>query len=245
MLLQRLHVRLEKRPLRVLGVGGCRPLEPSRREPLLHRRARPLQRAVHGGDAHLEYRGGLVCGPVERVAEDQDRALARRKMLDRGEKRELDRLSRDDRVIRLGALVEQAIGVRLQPGEIGGGQWRGAELGGGAHLVGHEAPRPALENPEAGVGRDPVEPGAERRLPVVGRATSTLGGTPPGERPGRPRASRASGRREPGARSDAVRRAPRTRRRRRSSPRRSAVGRARLTSLKLRSLLAPKLIGDR
>ena len=75
-------------------------------------------------------------------------------------------------VIRLGALVEQEIGVRLQPGKVGRRQRAGAELGGGARVVGHEAPRTALEDPEAGVGRDPVEPGAERRAPVVGRAAA-------------------------------------------------------------------------
>ena len=133
----------------------------------MHRRARPLQRAVHGGEAHLEHRSRVVRGPVERVAEDQDRALARRKMLDRGEKRELDRLSRDDSVVRLGTLVDEAIGVRLQPGEVGRRNRAGADLGSGADLVGHEPPRPALEDPEAGVGRDPIEPGPERRAPVV------------------------------------------------------------------------------
>ena len=92
------------------------------RQLVLHRRPSTLQRAVDGGHAHLEHRGGLV-RDHERVAEDQDRALARRKMLNRGEKRELDGLSRDDRVLRLGALLEQPIRVRLEPRQIG--RWPG------------------------------------------------------------------------------------------------------------------------
>ena len=95
-------------------------------------------------------------------------------MLDRGEERELDRLSSDDGVPRLQTLVEQKVGVRLQPGKVG--RWLRArgELGGGAGLERHDAARPPLEEPQAGVRRDPVEPGAESGLAPVSR--------PPGPR---------------------------------------------------------------
>ena len=165
--LERLHVRLEKRPLGVLGIGGCRPLEPCCRKSLLQRRTRTLKRTVHGGKAHLEHRSGVVRWPVERIAKDQDRSLSRRKMLDRCEECELDRLSHDGGVVRLRALVDEAVGVRLQPREVGRRNRTGAEIRSRAFLVWHEAPRPALEDPEAGVGRDPIEPGSERRAPVV------------------------------------------------------------------------------
>jgi hypothetical protein len=94
------------------------------------------------------------------------------KMLDRGEKRELDRLSRDDHVVRLRALVEQEIGVRLQPGKVGRRLRTGAGLGCGAGVVREKAPRPVLEDPQAGVGRDLVEPGAEGGLPPIRRTAA-------------------------------------------------------------------------
>ena len=91
-------------------------------------------------------------------------------MLDRGEKRELDRLSRDDHVHRPGALVEEEVGIRLQPREVGRRPRRRPELGRGDGLVGNDAPGAALEHPEARVRGDPVEPRAEGGLPPVGRA---------------------------------------------------------------------------
>src|SRR5262245_45517442 len=88
-------------------------------------------------------------------------------MLDRGEKGKLDRLSRDDRILRLRALIEQEIGVRLQPREVSRRHRSGAGLGGGARVMRHETPRPALEDPETRVGGDAVEPGAEGGLAPV------------------------------------------------------------------------------
>ena len=170
--LPRLHVAREERLLRFLGVGGSCPLEPSRRKPLLHRCPRPLQRAVRGGDTHSEHGGCVVGGPVERVPENQDRALARRQMLDRREKRELDRLPCDDHLVRLGALVEKAVRVRLKPRQVSRRLRRRPERGWRAGLVRHEAPRSALEDPETRVRGDPIEPGAERRASVVGRAAA-------------------------------------------------------------------------
>ena len=121
----------------------------------MDRRPRPLERAVRGGQAQLEDRGRVVCGPVEHVAKDQDRALARREMLDRGEKRELDRLSRDDHIRRLGTLVEQAIRVRLKPREVGRRLRARAELGRRARVIGHEPPRPTQDRSSCAAGSRP------------------------------------------------------------------------------------------
>jgi hypothetical protein len=68
-------------------------------------------------------------------------------MLDGGEKRELDRLSRDGGLLRAGAFVEQAIRVRLKPGEIGGRLRTSAELRCGPRVVWQNALGPALEDP--------------------------------------------------------------------------------------------------
>ena len=65
----------------------------------------------------------LVGRPAEHVAHDQRRPLARRQHLQRREERELDRLALDGdrvRLVRAGRdLVEQPVGVRLQPRHLG------------------------------------------------------------------------------------------------------------------------------
>ena len=118
-----------------------------------HRRARPLQRAVGRGDARAERLGGVLRRPVEHVAQHHDRALARRQRLDQRDVGELDRLARDDDGVGLllarGDLVEQPVGVRLQPRDV-------AE-----RVLGrHAALRPA-QLVEADVRRDPVQPRAK------------------------------------------------------------------------------------
>ena len=71
-------------------------------------------------------------------------------MLDRHEERELDRLLLHDRGIRavLGRrqLVQQLVGIGLQPQD----------------LARHRRPRALVEGVQAGVGRDLVQPGPER-----------------------------------------------------------------------------------
>jgi hypothetical protein len=92
-------------------------------EALFHRRSGALQRAVHRRDADVEEPGGLGSGPAEDVPRDQDNSLARRQELDRGDERELDRLLRDDRLIRAvlvrGDPLEQLVRVGLEPVDLG------------------------------------------------------------------------------------------------------------------------------
>jgi hypothetical protein len=55
-----------------------------------------LERAVRGRHAHVQELGGLAGGPVEHVAEDQNRPLPRRQNLDDRDDGQLDRLPGDD-----------------------------------------------------------------------------------------------------------------------------------------------------
>ena len=104
------------------------------------------------------------------VAQDQRRTLPRREQLEGGDVRQLDRSPghggrRRVRVTRRD-LVEQVVGIRLQPGELGDRRRRR---------------RPAMRWPaeriEAGVRRDAIQPGPQ---PRVGVETLTL--TPRAER---------------------------------------------------------------
>ena len=81
-------------------------------------------------------------GPAEHVAQDQDRALATRELLHRGQERELHALPQ--RVPRRG---------------VGHGRREPLEPLVGERLDGLGPARPALELVEAGVRRDPVQPG--------------------------------------------------------------------------------------
>ena len=133
---------------------SCRPLRAPRREVLLHRCARPLESTVGGGDARLEEGSCLDCRPAEHVADDQRGALPRRQDLQCGEECELDRLALDDDRVGLVVarcdLVQQSVRVRLQPRHLGKG------------VKGRHLPGPAPDRVHADVGRDAVEPSAER-----------------------------------------------------------------------------------
>jgi hypothetical protein len=89
---------------------------------LLQARAGALQGAVHGCHARVEEPGGVLGGPVENVAKDQHRALPGRKVLDGRHEGQLDRLLGDDRgvwpLVAGGDLLQQAVGVGLQPGDL-------------------------------------------------------------------------------------------------------------------------------
>jgi hypothetical protein len=113
------------------------------------------------------------------------------------------RLAGDDCVVRLRTFVDGEVGEGLQPREVGGRNRPGADLGCRGGLIWNEPTGPALEHPEAGVRRDAVEPGSERRAAVVGLLAAAPGA-------------------EEGILNCVLGR---------SSPRRSAVGRARLRSL--------------
>ena len=88
----------------------------------LHGRPGTLEGAVDGDDRRVERRRRLAGRPVEDVAGDQRRALARRQELESGEEGERDRLALDDdRVGFVGArgdLVEQAVGIGRQPRDL-------------------------------------------------------------------------------------------------------------------------------
>ena len=144
----------------------CRPaLDVAR----LERRPRALQRAVDGGDARLEQLRDLARLPAQHLAEDQDRALARRQVLQRGDEREPDRLARDGL---LGGVRD-----RLDPRHLGqdvAGSPRSARAPG--------------RGPSAWRGARARSACRGRRSWRSGRATS---GAPRGPRSGRTRARRA------------------------------------------------------
>ena len=97
-------------------------------------------------------------------------------------------------------LVQQPVGVRLQPRHLGERAQRG------------HAPRAAAQHVEADVRRDAVEPGAEQRAAVERVAgCATRAGTSPARRPRPRRTRRASGSSGRAARGGAARPAPRTR----------------------------------
>ena len=207
-------VRLDRSPEQLeLGLGRDR-----RRTALAavravgrHRRPGTLQGAVGRDDRHLEQRGGLLRRPVEDVAQDQDRALARRQQLDRGKERQLDGLARHGHgvglVLARRDLVEQVVGVGLQP----------RDLAQRLERARGEPPVGTPDGVEADVRRDLVQPRPERRGAVEGLAgCATPGDRSPGRRPRPPRTSRASGTSARAARAGGARRGRRRRCRRRS-----------------------------
>ena len=209
--LPRRHVAREHGALRLGGRRERRPAVAAARHQRSHRRVRALQRAGHRRDRQLEQLGHLLRRPAEHVAQDQDRALARRQVLQRREERELDRLAR--RRDRLG--IEQPIRERLQPGQLGCERRRRARLVVGrdrAHDVLRQHARPpVLERVEA---RRSSRCGAARstaaRGPRTARAPATRAEASPAPDPRRRRPSRSSGSSARGACGGAPRTARRT-----------------------------------
>jgi hypothetical protein len=137
-------------------------------ELLLQRCSRPLQRAVHRGDARLEQRRHVSCRPAEHVAQDQRRPLPRRQELDGGEERQLDRLPGSDDISRLRPAFlnpfQKSVRVRLQPRQIGRGRKRSAGIRRRrAHLMRQHSSWQPLQRIQAKVRGDPVKPGPEQR----------------------------------------------------------------------------------
>jgi hypothetical protein len=118
-------------------------------------RAGTLQRAVDGGDALAEEVGDFARPPSEDVAQDEDRALARRQELDGDHEREPDVLARDGLLARLALrraqLVEEAVRIWLEAG---------------VHLHGAIALAP-LDEAQRDVGRDAVQPRLQRSAGLV------------------------------------------------------------------------------
>ena len=131
--------------------------------PVGHLGVRPLEGGVDRGGGGLERLGDLGGRPAQDVAQDEHGALAGRQVLEGGDEREPDRVALGD--------DDGGVGHRLEPGDLGVRVERVAGLGvGGAEAGRERAARPALEVGQADVGRDPVEPGADRRAALeVGR----------------------------------------------------------------------------
>ena len=112
----------EQRPFLGARLPGG-PLRAPRRQVLLHRRASALERAVRRRNARLEEGRRLTGRPAEHVAHDQCRALSRWQDLHRGQECQLDRLALHHHRIRLMIarrnFVQQPVGVRLEPRQIG------------------------------------------------------------------------------------------------------------------------------
>ena len=126
----------------------------------VERGARPLERAVHRGDARVEQLGDLAGLPAEHLAQDEDRALLRRQALERRHEGKSDGFARDGDLGRIAAGRDRdGIGDRLDPERF---LERGPErrLGDGrrAHVHRSGAPLAAIEHVEADVRRDPVQP---------------------------------------------------------------------------------------
>ena len=166
----RAHVAIEQ-PLRFAAGAdrnGGRPCGVA----LGERFAGALERAVDGRRSPAQQRRSLGRGPAEDVGQDQRRTLARRQLLDGRDECQLHRLPRAVPGLRCRGIVGQLQAVvreRLEPGHL---QRRrlGHARRGRAQLVRQHA-RVCLarrQRIEAGVGRNPVKPRAERApLPSV------------------------------------------------------------------------------
>jgi hypothetical protein len=149
--------------IRQLVGGRAAPVEAAVGQALAHRHARPLQRAGHRCDGEPECVGGRRRRPAEDVAQDEHRPLPRRQVLDGDDERQLDRLPRHGRF-----LGQHPVGVRLQV----------QQFGAGVRQPGRDG-RALVQEVEAGVRRDPVQPRPQRgvaleRLPLVPRPQERL-----------------------------------------------------------------------
>ena len=118
-------------------------------------------------DRGVEQLGHLVGLPAQHLAQDQDGALPRRQVLQRGDERQPDRLPRDRPLGRIGVLRHHLpVEHRLDPRRArpAAGQrvlHRRVRRAGQVHR--QRPPLPAGQLVEADVGGDPVQPGAQRR----------------------------------------------------------------------------------
>ena len=113
------------------------------------------RRALHRGRTGLQHRGDVSDREAEHVAQEQRRGLTRRETLQRGDERQLDRLSC--------LVADFGRGVRLQPRDlVAGRRFRRVERRDG---LGRWAPLAATDRIQAPVGGDAIQPGAQRRQP--------------------------------------------------------------------------------
>ena len=126
-----------------------------------------LEGAVGRGDAGVEGGGRVVGRPAENVAQHERGALAGRQQLKGGDECQFDGLAFDHDGLRADFwvvagddLVQQPVGVGLQPWDLG----ERVQLG---HL-----PRTAPDRVQADVGGDAVEPGPDERLALEALAAA-------------------------------------------------------------------------
>ena len=143
---------------------------------LLDRRPRALQRAVHRGDRRLERLGDLLRREAEHLAQDQHGALGGRQVLERGDEGQLHALAALVAGGRSGEAVLDAqdlVRIGLDPHRLDE-RLAGPDVGiGGRAVVDREhALGPPRDLIEAGVGRDRVEPRAQRAAALELRETA-------------------------------------------------------------------------
>jgi hypothetical protein len=124
-----------------------------------------LQGAVDRGDRGVQQLGGFARREVEHLAQQQSRALARGQVLEHRDEGELDALAllvprgRPRRAV----LAELLVGIRLDPHRFGQGLAGRRVRRSCGGVTGREAARrPARDQLQACVGRDLVEPRADR-----------------------------------------------------------------------------------
>jgi hypothetical protein len=150
----------------------CRPCAPCSCSIVERARLRALFHRVFAATEHVCDLGGVE---AEHVAQQQRGALPWGERLERGDKRELDRLA--GLVARFGSgrrvddPFEQRVGIRLEPGRVGHPSRRRRSerrLGSGRR----SAPSIA-QCAQAAIGSDPVQPRAQRRalLKPAGQST--------------------------------------------------------------------------
>ena len=150
------------------------------RSDLADLRASALQRTVHGGGRGTEQFGHLRGWPLQDFSEDQDGALLRRQVLQRGDEGEPDTVPRDSNRGRIRRLAgDHGVRDRLQPRHLRLLGQVGLRIGArGTEPAGQRAAVAALQRGQAGAGGDPVEPGPKRRAllePVIGPPGAQVG----------------------------------------------------------------------
>ena len=165
----RVDVLLDEAPEPVVAQRAQRLLLTPLGQALVDCLAGPLQGAVHRGDARVERVRHLACGEAEDLPQDQDRPLRGLEMLERGDERQLYRLALLVTCVGRRVAVgepELLVGIRLDPHGFDERRPRVVRRGRRSVVDREQALVPALERVQAGVRRDPVEPGPERASPT-------------------------------------------------------------------------------
>jgi hypothetical protein len=127
--------------------------------------ARALQRAVDRHDGRVEQLGDLARLPVQDLAQDEHRPLARGQVLERGHEGEPDGLALGGQLRGVAVLGQDArVGDRLEPRGLGARR-RERSLGGarGPEVHRPRTPVATVEHVHAHVRGDPVQPRPQRR----------------------------------------------------------------------------------